>query len=95
MDKEKETIENTMAFLNTLCESSEQKQMLDWMMQQPKEQLVSFLKSSIATLPREALPELINTHMASHPVETRNMVYSQVLQAYDFLKGENGNVGGG
>ena len=79
-------IDGTMTFLQSLCNTPEQTQMLNWMSSQPKEQLTSFLKSSIATIPREGLGALVETHMANQAPETRAQVLIQITNAYDFLK---------
>ena len=77
---------STMTFLQSLCTTEQQKQMLAWMQTQPKGQLESFLKNAVATLPRDDLAPLIDAHLSTHPPETREQILSQVTQAYDFLK---------
>lgn len=77
---------STMTFLESLCTTDQQRQMLAWMQSQPKGQLESFLKNAVATLPRDDLGPLIETHLSTHPPETRAQILSQVTQAYDFLK---------
>ena len=64
-------IDSTMTFLQSLCNSPEQTQML---------------KSSIPTIPCEGLGALVETHMAHQTPETRAQVLGQITHAYDFLK---------
>ena len=76
----------TMQFLQSLCTSPEQQNMLQWMQAQPKPALMAFLKSSIATIPREGLEPLVHQHLAQHSVETRVHILTKITHAYDFLK---------
>ena len=78
-------MQTTLTFLRSLCTEPEQVQMLNWMASQPQEKVVSFLQNAIKTVPRESIPELINVHMAAQSPEVRNQIYTQVMQAYDFL----------
>ena len=78
-------VQSTLTFLQSLCTQPEQLQMLNWMASQPQEKVVSFLQNAIKTVPRESIPELINLHMATQSPEVRNQIYTQVMQAYDFL----------
>ena len=76
----------TMQFLQSLCTSPEQQQMLQWMQSQPKPALMSFLKNAIATIPCEGLEPLVNQHLAQHSYETRVQILTKITHAYDFLK---------
>ena len=78
-------VQTTLTFLQSLCTEPEQVQMLNWMASQPQEKVVAFLQNAIKTVPRESIPELINLHMATQSPEVRNQIYTQVMQAYDFL----------
>ena len=78
-------VQSTLTFLQSLCTQPEQLQMLNWMASQPQEKVVAFLQNAIKTVPRESIPELINLHMATQSPEVRNQIYTQVMQAYDFL----------
>ena len=78
-------MQTTLTFLRSLCTEPEQVQMLNWMASQPQEKVVAFLQNAIKTVPRESIPELINLHMATQSPEVRNQIYTQVMQAYDFL----------
>ena len=78
-------VQSTLTFLQSLCTQPEQLQMLNWMASQPQEKVVAFLQNAIKTVPRESIPELINLHMATQSPEVRYQIYTQVMQAYDFL----------
>lgn len=78
-------VAQTMTLLQSLVTSPEQQGLLTWMQGQPKETLIPFLKNAMAQIPRDQLPNMVNEHMAAHPAETRNQVYHQIVQAYDFL----------
>ena len=79
-------VDATMQFLQSLCTSPEQQQLLQWMQTQPKEQLMAFLKNAIATIPHEGLQPLVEQHLAAHSYETRVQILTKITHAYDFLK---------
>ena len=76
----------TMHFLQSLCTSPEQQELLQWMQTQPKPALMAFLKNAIATIPREGLQPLVEQHLAAHSYETRVQILTKITTAYDFLK---------
>ena len=75
----------TIAFLQSLCTTPEQQQMLQWMQSQPRDQLTQFLKTAMVGIPRDGLAAMVQQHMANHPPEVQQQVLGQVVQAYDFL----------
>lgn len=76
----------TMHFLQSLCTSPEQQELLQWMQSQPKPALMAFLKNAISTIPREGLQPLVEQHLAAHSYETRVQILTKITHAYDFLK---------
>ena len=76
----------TMHFLQSLCTTPEQQQLLQWMQTQPKPALMAFLKNAISTIPREGLQPLVEQHLAAHSYKTKVQILTKITTAYDFLK---------
>ena len=83
-------IETTVHFLQSMCKDPNQRQVLDWMMSQPKDDLLNFLRGAVSNVPREALPNLVQEHLGAQSDDTKNHVLSEITKAYDFLRqGQN------
>ena len=78
-------VEQTLAFLNSICKDEGQRDMLKWMAGQPKEQLFFFLRNTIHNIPRESLAGMVSEQMPTHDDQTKLQVYEQVVKMYDFL----------
>lgn len=79
-------LQSTMGMLGKMIETDEQRQMLQWMLQQNEDTLVPFLRQAIESIPREAIPELVQQHMGHETPEARNEMFKDILQAYDTMK---------
>ena len=78
-------VEQTLAFLNSICKDEGQREMLKWMASQPRDQLFHFLRNTIHNIPRESLVSMVSEQMPTHDTETKQAVHQQVLTMYDFL----------